>query len=103
MPDGILMATSFGLEVWYEGNWHATIAVPRDMFAGKLCGLCGEFSHSVCHCIIAYNTAGMEYFVLSTVAHTGTQSSRYAAPANLILRRTVADYCSTIMPTVMQQ
>jgi len=40
--DGIQVATSYGLTVWYEGDWHATITVPRHGYGGKLCGICGD-------------------------------------------------------------
>jgi len=39
--EGIAVLTN-EFQVWYEGDWHATITVNRAMFGGKLCGLCAD-------------------------------------------------------------
>lgn len=43
-PSGsfILLYTNFGLQVRYDGNHLVEVRVPST-YAGRLCGLCGEF------------------------------------------------------------
>lgn len=43
-PSGnfILLNTDFGLRVRYDGNHLVEVTVPSS-YAGRLCGLCGEF------------------------------------------------------------
>jgi len=33
----VLVTTSFGLEVWYEGNWHSTVTVSQNAYGGQVC------------------------------------------------------------------
>lgn len=43
-PSGnfILLYTNFGLQIRYDGNHLVQVTVPSS-YAGRLCGLCGEF------------------------------------------------------------
>lgn len=39
----VVLETSFGLRVRYNGDHHADVSVPTS-YGGKLCGLCGKIS-----------------------------------------------------------